>query len=250
MESKRNFDTSLPEVFHNKLNDLDSQFHLILAACTVDDPLEVDKIRSVANELDRLFTLSQLQSGYDSNRFAVEIAIIANKLTTADISEYRDIFNASLLKLLSDQLADDVSEPFRYTLFKNASVANLNKRFTRYFFSRIENFVANAMKQKMRHGLDDLVRKTGPVNGFHVEHIISRNDENLELFNGDEELFETERNRLGGILLLKGRDNISSNNEVFSQKLKTYGNSLYWNETLREDCYKSKLDLRVIYLKA
>ncbi|WP_448250579.1 GmrSD restriction endonuclease domain-containing protein [Thalassotalea agariperforans] len=63
-----------------------------------------------------------------------------------------------------------------------------------------------------------------------------------ELFNGDEELFETERNRLGGILLLKGRDNISSNNEVFSQKLKTYGNSLYWNETLREDCYKSKLD--------
>ncbi|APD85402.1 hypothetical protein BM527_04500 [Alteromonas sp. Mex14] len=236
------FDSALPEVFHNKLNDLNIQLHLILAACSVDDPQEVDKIRAVANELDRLFTLSQLQSGYDSNRFAVEIAIIANKLTTADIDEYRDIFDTSLLKLLSDQLADDISEPFRYTLFKNASVANLNKRFTRYFFSRIENFVANAMKQKMRHGLDDLVRKTGPVNGFHVEHIISRNDENLELFNGDEELFETERNRLGGILLLKGRDNISSNNEVFTQKLKTYGNSLYWNETLREDCYKSKLD--------
>lgn len=54
--------------------------------------------------------------------------------------------------------------------------------------------------------------------------------------------FDLERNRLGAILLLKGKDNISSNNETYHQKLKTYANSLYWNETLREDCYKSKLD--------
>ena len=47
---------------------------------------------------------------------------------------------------------------------------------------------------------------------------------------------------MGGVLLLKGKDNISSNNEVYSSKLKSYANSLYWNETLRADCYKSKLD--------
>jgi hypothetical protein len=28
------------------------------------------------------------------------------------------------------------------------------------------------------------------------------------------------------------------------QVLKSYANTLYWNETLREDCYKSKLDFR------
>ncbi len=236
------YDRDMPEVFHNKLNELDTQFHLILAACKVDDTQEHLKIRKVANELDRLFTLAQLQGGYDSNRFAAEIAIIASKLIEADIENYRDIFDSSLIKLLSEQREDDVAEPFRYAFFKNASVASLNKRFTRYFFARVENFVADIMKQEMRHGLGDLVRRTGPVNGFHVEHIISRNDENLELFNNDDELFELERNRLGGILLLKGRDNISSNNEVFEQKLKTYANSLYWNETLRADCYKSKLD--------
>ena len=43
-------------------------------------------------------------------------------------------------------------------------------------------------------------------------------------------------------MLLKGKDNISSNNEPYTDKLKTYANSLYWNETLREDTYKSKLD--------
>jgi hypothetical protein len=43
-------------------------------------------------------------------------------------------------------------------------------------------------------------------------------------------------------LLLKGKDNISSNNETYSKKLRSYANTLYWNETLREDTYKSKLD--------
>ena len=41
---------------------------------------------------------------------------------------------------------------------------------------------------------------------------------------------------------MKGADNISSNNETYKKKLKSYANTLYWNETLREDSYKSKLD--------
>jgi hypothetical protein len=56
------------------------------------------------------------------------------------------------------------------------------------------------------------------------------------------ELFESERNRLGGLLILKGKDNISSNNESYKNKLKSYAGTLYWNETLLEDTYKSKLD--------
>ena len=36
----------------------------------------------------------------------------------------------------------------------------------------------------------------------------------------DEDTFLVERNRLGGILLLKGKDNISSSNEIYQQKLK------------------------------
>ena len=43
-------------------------------------------------------------------------------------------------------------------------------------------------------------------------------------------------------MLLKGKDNISSSNEPFADKLRSYANTLYWNETLREDSYKSKLD--------
>ena len=92
-----------------------------------------------------------------------------------------------------------------------------------------------------------LVSLRGAKTGFHVEHILSRNDDNLALFDMDEERFEQERNRLGGVLLLKGKDNISSSNESFAQKLKSYANTLHWNETLRDDCYKSKLDFKEFY---
>ncbi|MEZ5918982.1 MAG: DUF1524 domain-containing protein [Alphaproteobacteria bacterium] len=78
-----------------------------------------------------------------------------------------------------------------------------------------------------------LVSKTGAKTGFHIEHILAHNEENLSLFERDDERFDQERNRLGAILLLKGKDNISSNNESYADKLKSYANTLYWNETLR-----------------
>jgi hypothetical protein len=107
----------------------------------------------------------------------------------------------------------------------------------------VDEFLANKMKLNPKHSIADLVTKTGSKTGFHVEHILSWNDENKALFEGDEERFEQERNRLGGILLLKGKDNISSSNEPYTEKLKSYANTLYWNETLRADSYKSKLDM-------
>ena len=115
-------------------------------------------------------------------------------------------------------------------------------RFKRYFFARIEQFIADNTQMNMKHLFYDLVYHTGSVNGFHIEHILANNQGNLDLFDNNEEVFERERNRLGGLLLLKGKDNQSSNNEPYKKKLKAYANTLYWNETLREDNYKSKLD--------
>ncbi|MDR2178022.1 MAG: DUF262 domain-containing protein [Treponema sp.] len=116
---------------------------------------------------------------------------------------------------------------------KNSTTRICTKEFTGTAVSRIMN---------MRHSFSDLVLKTGNINGFHIEHILAENSENYALFDNDREKFERERGRLGGLLLLKGNDNISSGNEPYSEKLKSYANTLYWNETLREDSYKSKLD--------
>lgn len=58
----------LAPVFYNGLNELDSQYLVILAACTVDDEMETEKIAAVARGLDRMFTLLQLQGSYDHER--------------------------------------------------------------------------------------------------------------------------------------------------------------------------------------
>lgn len=228
---------------YNRVNDLDGALMLILSSCSIDDPQENEKLTLVPAELDRLFSLLQLQGAYDSNAFQEMLYRISAAIRNRDSSEIRPAFDAELTsELAKRRLTDNVENPFRYAFFKQTGIG-LNTRFKRYFFARVDEFLAKNMKLNMKHSISDLVSKTGAKTGFHIEHILAHNKENLALFADDEERFEMERNRLGGILLLKGKDNISSNNESYAEKLKTYANTLYWNETLREDAYKSKLDL-------
>lgn len=228
-------------VYFNSLTEMDMQFLLILSSCGLNDPQEDDKIQTIAYEVDRLFCLLQLQRSYGSNAFAVAIYKLSADIRGKDISVIRPAFDRILLELLTEARGIPATDPLSYGFFKETGI-ELDKRFKRYFFARIDKFIADNTKLNMKHSLYNLVQNTGAVNGFHIEHILANNDENLQLFNGDEEKFKSERNRLGGLLLLKGQDNISSNDEPYKKKLKSYANSLYWNETLREDSYKSKLD--------
>lgn len=233
-----------PAVYFNGLNELDSQFMLVLSACRVDDPEEEEKIRLVSAGLDRFFTLLQLQGAYDSNLFASRLFEISSEIRGKPASAISAAFDKHLLLEIEERRTVPVNQSFAWPLFRPMSIDRLNTRFTRYFFGRVEKMLADGMRLQMKHDLKELVTSRGAKTGFHVEHILSRNPENLEIFSGDEEKFEQERNRLGGVLLLKGKDNISSNNEVYSEKLKSYANTLYWNETLRSDAYQSKLDFR------
>ena len=155
---------------------------------------------------------------------------------------FRAAFDKQLTAMIAARRNVQEAEPLSYAVFKQTGI-NLNTRFKRYFFARLDEFLAENMNLNPKHPMADLVTKTGAKTGFHVEHILSLNSENKALFGDDEGRFEQERNRLGGILLLKGKDNISNKNERYSDKLKSYANSLYWNETLRVDSYKSKLDM-------
>lgn len=234
-------DEDYMHVYYNNLTDMDSQFLLIMSACKINDPEEDEKIKVISYEIDRFFSLLQLQRSYDSNDFNEAIYKISSRIREREVSDIREVFDEYLLSLISENRGLKTEDAFSYYSFKDIGI-ELNKRFKRYFFARIEKFIAENTNMKMKQNLYDLVVNTGSVNGFHIEHILANNNENLELFGNDREKFEQERNRLGGLLLLKGRDNISSNNETYQKKLKTYANTLYWNETLREDNYKSKLD--------
>jgi uncharacterized protein with ParB-like and HNH nuclease domain len=229
-------------VYFNKLNEMDGQFMLIISSCKLNDYQETDKIKIVSAEIDRLFSLLQLQNAYDSNAFNEILFKISSEIRAGELLDIRSVFDKYLLEELTNRRNSDATQPLQYAYFRNTGI-NLNTRFKRYFFARVELFFAENLNIGMRHPIEDLVSKTGSITGFHIEHILSHNSVNHALFNNDDDLFEQERNRVGGILLLKGRDNISSNNELYADKLKTYANTLYWNETLRDDTYKSKKDM-------
>lgn len=229
-------------VFCNRLNEQDNQFMLVLSACTVDDPEETEKIQAVTVGVDRLVSLLQLQGAHDSNEYTARLFAISAEIRGKKAAEIPAIFEKHLIEELKERRGIPELEAFNYTLFKPMSIDRLNTRFTRYLFARVEMLLAQKTKQQMRHTLEHLVTRRGAVNGFHIEHIIARNDDNVALFGNEQERFEQERNRLGATLLLRGQDNISSGNEPYSTKLATYANTLLWNETLREDSYKSKLD--------
>lgn len=215
---------------------------LILSACRRDDPEEETKIREVSYHVDRMFCLLQLPRSYDSNDFAQAIYRISGQLREKPAADIRPVFEQELKFLLAQTRGGSMGEGvFNYGLFKDIG-NELNRRFKCYFFARIDKFIADNTNVNMKHDFHELVTRTGPVNGFHIEHILAVNPANQRLFDNDEEVFDRERNRLGGLLLLKGKDNISSSNESYAKKLKSYANTLYWNETLREDAYKSKKD--------
>ena len=247
-DSYYEFNETQPFVYFNSLNGRDYQFTIIISACNLNDPEEDKKIYEVSKEIDRMFTLLQIQSAYDSNIINDYEQQIALEIRDAKIEDYRGIFDKYILSIITTRKSKETEDVFSYKYFREIGY-DLNKRFLRYFFARIEYFFSENLNLKMKHSFEDLVTKTGASNGFHIEHVLSDNDENLALFNDDEDIFYSERNRIGGLLLLKGKDNISSNNEVYKKKLKSYANTLYWNETLREDAYKSKLDMNALIKK-
>jgi len=228
-------------LFYNDLNDQDRQFLLILSACKINDPDELRKIQLVSRLFDKHFTILQLIGSYDSNKFTESIIELNKNIREKEYEEIEQIYNQQILKDISQAKSVQIDSPFEWNYFKDASNHNLGIRFIRYYFARIEHFIADQCN-KSAENYYNLVRNTGTVYGHHVEHIIADNEENRKLFNNDEELFYSERNKLGALLLLKGRDNQSSGNETYAEKLKTYSGTLLWNQTLCPDFYHSNKD--------
>lgn len=231
-------------VFFNDLNELNTQYLILLSAIKYNDPEEDLKIELISKELDRLFVLLQLQRSYDSNKITDVVYQLVSELREKSADKIKEAFEKHIINQLSTSKATSVTEVFNYVYFKEVGYNDLSTRFSRYFFSRIDYFICQNTNAEMQQTFHNLIRNTGNVNGYHIEHILAHNDENLAAFNNDDEVFERERNRLGGLLLLRGNANISSSNELYSKKLKTYVQTLYWNATLHPDTYHSNLDLK------
>lgn len=229
-------------IYCNQINSLSGVYQNIMSACFVNDDEEVEKTIKIAKEYDRLFVLLHLNDVYSSNKFQEVSYSLNEKLQEAKIDEYRNIFDSVIIDYLKDATAKTaISCLLDYNTFSKNSYVSLNKTVLKYILARVENFICTSINQNMQHSVLDLATKTGEKTGFHIEHIFSDNKTNRSYFASDEE-FERERNYIGGLLLLTGRTNISSGNEEYKDKLKTYSNGLVWGHTLCEDFYHAQPD--------
>lgn len=225
--------------FNVYLNRHDRQHLLIMSAIDSRDPDRDKKIDLVARLFDRNFTLLQLTGSYNTNRFTESIIALNTAIRNASCEAIQETFDRQLLEGIFRMKNLTVTDPFQWSLFRNVGY-ELGSRFLRYFLARMEHFIGSEARLPIDN-YHNLVRNRGATYGYHVEHILADNAENRALFR-DEEQFVRERNRLGGLLLLKGRDNQSSGNEPYREKLKTYSHSTRLSETLTADFYHSNLD--------
>jgi uncharacterized protein with ParB-like and HNH nuclease domain len=223
--------------YNNAINELSGQYQNIIAACEINDTQEQSKIETISKEIDRFYMLLQLNGVYDSNDFAELQYNLNQQLQNKTPETYRNIFD-SLLKTSIQEIRNisDIGSLLEYDKFFLRDYTNMKTRLLRYFFARIEKYICENMGIEMANNVYEISTRTGHKTGYHIEHIFSRNEENKSHFETEEE-FETKRNKLGGLLLLYNRDNISSGNEEYKDKLKTYNNGLVWGKTLVDIFY-------------
>lgn len=228
--------------YDNEINDLSMQYQNILAACAINDPREDEKIQVLAKEMDRFWMLLNLNGVYDSNEFQDKCYRISQQLKDAELESYRTIYDSMLTDTIRQKRGVEGEVALLdYNSFAKKNYTNMNTRLLRYFLARVEQYISKETSIDMQSSVMDISKKTGKITGYHIEHILSHNETNRSYFQSDEE-FEEKRNMLGGLLLLRGLDNISSGNEEYEDKLKTYSNGLMWGHSLCDEFYHSNLN--------
>lgn len=243
LDCSNSYSKAFEHIYFNRINEQDSQYLLTLSSIRLNDEKEIDKINLLPKYFDRLFVITRLTNSYKSNDFNISIVSLNQIIRDQSINtievEFSKILNSIIAKSYDRK---DLDEPFKYEFFKNLGYNDFgsSKKFLRYFFARIDHFISDFSDLNEYASYYQLVYQTRGKDCYHIEHIIANNEENIKLFE-DEEEYNFQRNRLGALLLLKGKDNESSGKEEYSEKLKTYNVSgTYYAKTLLDDMYHKK----------
>lgn len=244
LKYSKEYNKEYQHIYFNQLNDLGGQNVLMLSSINHNDKDRNLKMNLVSKSFDRLNVIMRLTQTYRSNDFNAIVISLNDKIRGKTIKEINDIFADELLKHIKKiQDRKELNEPFHYEFFKNISYTtpNISKPFLRYFFARVDHYISENSDLDPFANYHCLVQKTRGNDVFHIEHIITNNEKNISIFKDIDE-FNVQRNRLGALLLLKGKDNESSGEELYQEKLKTYNVvGTYFAKTLLEDMYHKKV---------
>jgi uncharacterized protein with ParB-like and HNH nuclease domain len=248
IELNNNYKDDYKFIYFNgtNVNDINSnQISILLSSITLedDDVSFSQKIKIISKLLDKHFSVLKLQGSYESNSFNVSCNNLILKLRNIENEEeIKTIFEDEIINEIKNQKdTDSITSLFNYAYFKDFKMTN-NKSFIRYTLARVESFLVDEI------GLNPVNFKQ-LISGrtYNIEHILSRNEENLSLFHNNIDNFNEQRQKIGGLLLLIGGDNNLSMDELYRNKLRTYENGTVWAKTLTRNFYHNNSRLNAFF---
>jgi hypothetical protein len=235
-------------LIYNKLLDQNQQYLLILSCLTKETEDTNDIINGIARKFDQFHTIIRLLDVYESNTFQRMIYPINREIREKSLNNINSVFDRAIIAKLEEaevlRKGEVLSVPDLFTFERFKGARNRWTNFSKYILMRIDRYLSQLLDKPSYAGgdLEELEehfnKTTRRKYGMHLEHIYAYNEPNMALFTSedhgfDEQQFSLARNLLGMVLLLKDKQNISSNNEIFRDKINTYGKSNFiWNELL------------------
>lgn len=231
-------------VLFNAINEQDSQFYLLMSAIEINDSLYEEKYELVPRLFDRLYTILNLTDSYKSNTFNNLVIDIGVAIRGKSPDEITAAFESKLLETVKkEHNRDNISDAFRYEFFTQRGYNNLGGRFLRYFYARVDKFIADNSNLNTAKYYE-MIKQASGKNKHHIEHILANHPINVNLFQSEDD-FNQQRNRLGGLVLLKDIDNMSSGNELYLDKVRTYtGSATLFAQTLNPDFAHSNVGFK------
>ncbi len=248
-ELRSDYSDKRPHLFYNKVLEQNQQYLLIMSAVQLNDPEREQKILTISAKFDQLHVILRVLGVYESNSFQRLIYVLNESLRNKGAEECGRIIDEQIIKTLKDEERLDkdftgtVSEIFTYERFKGTR--NNATNFSKYLLMRIDRWMSELLDKPSycSASFEEIEERFNKSNrrrfGMHLEHIYAYNDANRTLFKDpetglfDEAVFEQTRNQMGMVLLLKDLQNLSSNNDIYRDKLSDYEMSdIIWNQLL------------------
>jgi uncharacterized protein with ParB-like and HNH nuclease domain len=248
-ELRSDYSVEREHLLYNKLLEQNQQYLLIMSAVCLQDPHRESKIRTISAKFDQLHIILRVLGVYESGAFQRLIYGLNDSLRNKGVEECRRVFDDLIIKVLKEEerlehsFAGSVPDIFTFERFKSAR--NNGANFSKYLLMRIDRWLSQLLDKPSycNAPLVEIEERFNKTNrrryGMHLEHIYAYNDANRSLFTDpstglfDESIFEQTRNLLGMVLLLKDLQNLSSNNDIYVDKLVDYAKSdIIWNQLL------------------
>lgn len=221
------FNPKFEHIYYNNLNNFTLQYPLILASLRMDDSPDIlhRKTRIVSKYIDIYIAhrgMNRQTWGYSSVSYSA----------FGLMKEIRDLEIDELVKKLKQE-ARNVPDKFRY--FNIFRMHQQNRRFVRYFLSRITYYIERGCEREKEY---DYYYYGKSKDAMEVEHIIPNQWDKYKSEFEDKEEFDRLRNMVGDLLLLPKSFNQSYGAKDYEYKVQKYYSQNLLAGSLSPECYE------------